>query len=71
LGSGFDVILDDRDLRPGIKFKDSELIGFPLRVGIGSKSLKDGNVEIFVRASGEKTTVPVDQAASRIKAILA
>ncbi len=71
LGSGFDVILDDRDLRPGIKFKDSELIGFPLRVGIGSKSLKDGNVEIFVRISGEKIIVPVDQAASRIKAILA
>ena len=71
LDLGFDVILDDRDLRPGIKFKDSELIGFPLRVGMGSKSLKDGNVEIFVRASGEKITVPVDQAASRIKAILA
>ena len=37
---GFDVMLDDRDLRPGIKFKDSELIGFPLRVSIGSKSSK-------------------------------
>ena len=71
LDLGFDVILDDRDVRPGIKFKDSELIGFPLRLGIGSKSLKDGNVEIFLRAKGEKMTVPIDQAVSRIKAVLA
>jgi prolyl-tRNA synthetase len=36
---GVDVILDDRDERPGVKFKDSELVGFPIRVGIGEKSL--------------------------------
>ena len=43
---GVDVILDDRPVRPGIKFKDSELIGFPLRIGIGKRSLENGNVEL-------------------------
>jgi prolyl-tRNA synthetase len=46
---GVDVILDDRDERPGVKFKDSELIGFPIRVGVGEKSLARGEVEIKVR----------------------
>ena len=42
---GADVILDDRDERPGVKFKDSELVGFPIRIGIGEKSLAKGEVE--------------------------
>ena len=46
---GVDVILDDRPARPGIKFKDSELAGFPLRIGIGERSLAKGNVEIKPR----------------------
>jgi prolyl-tRNA synthetase len=47
---GVDVILDDRDERPGVKFKDSELVGFPIRIGIGEKSLAKGEVEIKPRA---------------------
>ncbi|MGA2174688.1 MAG: proline--tRNA ligase [Verrucomicrobiota bacterium] len=46
---GVEVILDDRDERPGVKFKDSELIGFPVRVGIGEKSLARGEVELKTR----------------------
>ena len=46
---GVDVILDDRNDRPGVKFKDSELVGFPIRVGIGEKSLARGEVEIKPR----------------------
>ena len=46
---GVDVILDDRDERPGVKFKDAELVGFPIRVGIGEKSLAKGEVEIKPR----------------------
>jgi prolyl-tRNA synthetase len=46
---GVDVILDDRDERPGVKFKDSELVGFPLRIGLGEKSLAKGEVEIKPR----------------------
>ena len=68
---GLDVILDDRDLRPGFKFKDSELIGFPIRVGIGEKSLKNGNIEFTVRAGGEREDVPVGEAVARVKAALA
>jgi prolyl-tRNA synthetase len=46
---GVEVILDDRDERPGVKFKDSELVGFPIRIGIGEKSLAKGEVEIKPR----------------------
>jgi prolyl-tRNA synthetase len=46
---GVDVILDDRDERPGVKFKDSELVGFPIRLGIGEKSLAKGEVELKPR----------------------
>jgi prolyl-tRNA synthetase len=48
---GVDVILDDRNDRPGVKFKDSELVGFPIRVGIGEKSLAKGEVEVKPRAT--------------------
>ena len=46
---GVDVILDDRDDRPGVKFKDADLVGFPIRVGLGEKSLAKGEVEIKPR----------------------
>ena len=46
---GIEVILDDRDERPGVKFKDADLIGFPFRMGIGEKSLAKGEVEIKPR----------------------
>lgn len=57
--AGCDVILDDRDERPGVKFKDADLIGFPVRVTIG-KGLADGNVEIKWRWDSESTLVSVD-----------
>src|SRR5205814_8713845 len=43
--AGIDVILDDRDERPGVKFKDADLIGFPLRIAVGAKSLANGQIE--------------------------
>jgi prolyl-tRNA synthetase len=46
---GVEVILDDRDERPGVKFKDAELVGFPIRIAIGEKSLAKGEVEIKPR----------------------
>ena len=45
LGAGVDVLLDDRDERPGVKFKDADLIGFPLRIAVGAKSLANGQIE--------------------------
>ncbi|MEP6994883.1 MAG: proline--tRNA ligase, partial [Acidobacteriota bacterium] len=47
--SGVDVFYDDRDERPGVKFKDADLIGFPIRVNVGGRALKDGNIEIIAR----------------------
>jgi len=46
---GIDVLIDDRDVSPGVKFKDSDLIGFPVRVVIGEKNFKDGKVEVKLR----------------------
>jgi prolyl-tRNA synthetase len=66
---GIDVILDDRDERPGVKFKDSELIGFPIRLGIGEKSLAKGEVELKMRG-GALTPVPVDSAVDKILELL-
>jgi prolyl-tRNA synthetase len=62
---GVDVILDDRDERPGVKFKDSELIGFPIRVGIGEKSLAKGEVELKLRG-GVLTPVKVEEAVAKV-----
>lgn len=62
---GIDVILDDRNERPGVKFKDSELVGFPIRVGIGEKSLAKGEVEIKPRA-GALLAVKMDEAVNKV-----
>ena len=69
--AGIDTILDDRELRPGIKFKDSELVGFPVRLGIGARSLKEGNVEFTLRSEGGREAVPVSEVVARVKAVLA
>jgi len=57
--AGYDVLLDDRDLRPGEKFADADLIGIPVRVTAGKKSLEDGAVDVRSRASGEERRVSV------------
>ena len=62
---GVDVILDDRDERPGVKFKDADLVGFPIRVGIGEKSLAKGEVEIKIRG-GALTSVKKEEAAAKV-----
>ena len=67
---GVDVLLDDRNERPGVKFKDSELVGFPIRIGIGEKSLAKGEVEIKPRA-GALMPVRADEALDKVIALLA
>jgi len=62
---GVDVILDDRDDRPGVKFKDADLVGFPIRVSIGEKSLAKGEVEIKPR-SGAVLAVKIDEAVASV-----
>jgi len=57
--AGVDTLVDDRDLSPGVKFKDSELIGIPLRITVGKK-LRDGVVELFDRRTRQVDDLPVD-----------
>ncbi len=64
--AGVDVLLDDRDDRPGVKFADAELIGIPLRVTIGPRGLDDGVLEVTERAGGARTDVPVAEVVERI-----
>lgn len=66
---GVDVILDDRDERPGVKFKDSELVGFPIRIGLGEKSLAKGEVEIKPR-NGAMQVVKVENALEAVLALV-
>ena len=63
LAAGIDVILDDRDERPGVKFKDADLIGYPIRIVVGDKNLP--NVELKRRSEKDPELVPADAAAAK------
>ena len=68
--AGIDVILDDRDARPGSKFADADLIGFPVQVVVGARGLAEGVVEVKIRATGERSKVPAEDASDSIRAIV-
>jgi prolyl-tRNA synthetase len=63
IGEGVEVLLDDREERPGVKFKDADLIGIPYRMTVGPKGLKDGKVEIMRRKTGRARDVDLSKAA--------
>lgn len=63
---GIDVFVDDREERPGVKFKDADLIGCPIRVVAGAKGLAKGGVEVKLRTSKNVDLVPADQAVDAI-----
>jgi len=67
LDQKIDVLLDDRAERPGIKFKDADLLGIPVRVTIGPKGLKNGEVEIKLRSEPKSFTCPINDAATIIR----
>ncbi|MEE8557546.1 MAG: proline--tRNA ligase [Myxococcota bacterium] len=64
--AGIEALLDDRDERPGVKFKDADLIGIPFRIVVGPRALGRGNVELFERDGMETNEVRVEQAAARV-----
>jgi prolyl-tRNA synthetase len=64
--AGIDVIIDDRDERPGVKFKDADLVGFPYRVTVGPKGLGEGIVEFVRRRDGQKSDLLIERAAGTI-----
>ncbi len=67
--AGFDVLVDDRNERPGVKFKDADLVGIPVRVNVGKK-LAEGKLEVLERANGQKQEVPVENITAVISKIL-
>ncbi len=65
--AGYEVMLDDRDERPGVKFKDAELIGYPLSIVIGRKTAESGEVEVRRRQDSAEEVVPVAQAVATLQ----
>jgi prolyl-tRNA synthetase len=63
---GIEVLFDDRDERPGVKFKDIDLIGIPLRIVVGSKGLAEGKVELKNRRTGEMVSLTIDEAIASV-----
>ena len=67
---GLELLLDDRDERPGVKFKDADLVGIPLRVTVGAKGLEKGCVELRWRREGKTVEIPLGEAAAQIHALV-
>jgi prolyl-tRNA synthetase len=67
-GAGIDVLLDDRDERPGVMLSDCELIGIPHRVVIGDRGLKGGTVEYQARRATQAEPLPLEEAVALVKA---
>src|SRR5690606_12611674 len=65
-GAGVDVVLDDRDTRPGVMFADWELIGVPVRITVGDRGLKDGVVEVQGRRDAEAQKISVESATDSV-----
>ena len=68
--AGVDVLLDDRKDRAGVKFKDSDLIGYPLRITVSKNTLENNEVEIQIRKSGEAITCAIDSVATKVTELL-
>jgi prolyl-tRNA synthetase len=69
--AGIDVLIDDRDQRPGFKFADADLIGFPVRINVGDRGLKEGKVELKRRTEAEAKMVGVDGVLAAVREALA
>ena len=67
--AGIEVLFDDRDESPGVKFNDADLIGIPIRVTAGKRSLDEGGVELKLREEKDRSLVPLDEALDRIKQV--
>ena len=68
--NGLEALIDDRDERAGVKFNDADLIGIPLRVNVGEKSLKQDKVEIQIRKTKEKILVKPGEVIEKSKQII-
>lgn len=68
--AGVEVLFDDRDERPGVKFKDADLVGIPIRIAVGKKGLAEGKVEWKLRDSKDVSLVPLAEVAARAAALV-
>lgn len=68
--AGVEVVIDDREERAGVKFADADLIGWPMQVVVGKRGVAEGVVELKTRATGERVTVPLDQAVSTVAGLV-
>lgn len=68
--AGIEVVLDDRNERPGVKFKDADLIGYPIRITVGAKAVTSGDVEVSIRKDGSTVMVAEAEMLSKIKGLL-
>ena len=68
--AGVEVLFDDRNESPGVKFNDADLIGIPLRLTVGSRALKEGGIEVKIRHETEKKIIPVDEVVQKVKEII-
>jgi len=69
--AGLDVLYDDRSERPGVKFNDMDLIGFPVRVVVGKRGLENGEVEVSLRSGGERRSIPLGDLLAELRELLA
>jgi prolyl-tRNA synthetase len=69
VSAGFEVVIDDRAERAGVKFRDAELTGIPYRVTVGKRGLAEGLVELTERATGETRKVAPDEVAAQLGAL--
>jgi prolyl-tRNA synthetase len=69
--AGVEVLLDDRSERPGVKFKDADLLGIPLRITVGSRGLKQGTVELKKRTESDSMDVPLQAVLAATRTALA
>lgn len=67
---GIETVIDDRADRAGVKFNDADLVGYPMRITLGSKSLAEGKVELYIRSRSETIMVPIDEVVVTVKAQL-
>lgn len=70
-GEGVEVLLDDRPERPGVKFKDADLLGIPIRITVGTRGLEQGTVEIKKRVEDESRNIPAEDVVAATRAALA
>jgi prolyl-tRNA synthetase len=71
LARGIEAVLDDRDDRAGVKFADADLIGYPVQVTVGKRGIGAGTVDLKIRATGERSTAPLEGALEAIAGLLA